>query len=164
MGKLELVIETDAITIYSPKYDGESLTEFEKFMLNNGRLSHPQLRKDFEAVIAVIKKMTVDCGARENLFRLEGGNVKAIPLCTWQRRNRKVGTIRLYCIRISDRLLVIGNGGVKTVSRYEDDPALLGIVIQLRAIEHRIFVMSRKEHSDYDEFDKMKRILETISI
>ena len=32
MGKLELVIESDNVSIYSPKYDGETQTEFEKFL------------------------------------------------------------------------------------------------------------------------------------
>lgn len=72
MGKLELVIESDNVSIYSPKYDGETQTEFEKFMSDNGSLPQPQLKKDFAAIIAVIKKMLDDCGARENLFRLEG--------------------------------------------------------------------------------------------
>ena len=57
MGKLELVIESDNVSIYSPKYDGETQTEFEKFMSDNGSLPQPQLKKDFEAIIAVIKKM-----------------------------------------------------------------------------------------------------------
>lgn len=164
MGRLELVIETDNVSIYSPKYDGETLTEFEKFMSDNGELPHPQLRKDFDSIIAVIKKMADECGARENLFRLEGGNIKAIPLCIERRRSGKVGTVRLYCIRISDRLLVIGNGGVKTVVKFEDDPVLLGIVNQLRMIEHRIFVETRKAYSDFDDFETVKGIIETITI
>lgn len=90
MGKLELVIESDNVSIYSPKYDGETQTEFEKFMSDNRSLPQPQLKKDFEAIIAVIKKMVDDCGARENLFRLEGKNIKAIPLCVEQRRRRGV--------------------------------------------------------------------------
>ena len=85
MGKLELVIESKNVSIYSPKYDGETQTEFEKFMCENGSLPDPQLKKDFDAIISVIKKMVDDCGARENLFRLEGKNIKAIPLCVEQR-------------------------------------------------------------------------------
>ena len=80
MGKLELVIESDNVSIYSPKYDGETQTEFEKFMSDNGELENPQLKKDFDAIIAAIKKIIDDCGARENLFRPEGNNIKAIPL------------------------------------------------------------------------------------
>lgn len=67
MGKLELVIESENISIYSPKFDGETATEFEKFMFIN-RDPYPQLKRDFDAIISVIKKMTDDCGARENLL------------------------------------------------------------------------------------------------
>lgn len=164
MGKLELVIESDNVSIYSPKYDGETLTEFEKFMSNNGALSHPQLKKDFDEIIARIQKMLTDCGARENLFRLEGRNIKALPLIIEHRRGQGVGTVRLYCIRISDRLLILGNGGIKKVSRFEDDPVLLGIVNQLRDIEHLIFVETRKAHSDYEDYQTIKTIIETITI
>lgn len=111
-----------------------------------------------------LKKMEHECGARENLFRLEGGNIKAVPLCIEQRRIKAVGTLRLYCIRISDKLLVIGNGGVKKTTKYQQDPVLLGIVNQLKQIEHQIFVESRKAHAGYDDFDIMKSIIETITL
>ena len=164
MGKLELVIESDNVSIYSPKYDGETQTEFEKFMSDNGSLPQPQLKKDFAAIIAVIKKMLDDCGARENLFRLEGKNIKAIPLCVEQRRRRGVGTLRLYCIGISERILVIGNGGIKKVMKYEEDPVLLNIVDKLRSIEHLIYIETRKAHSDYEDYQRVKTIIETITI
>lgn len=164
MGKLELVIESDNVSIYSPKYDGETQTEFEKFMSDNRSLPQPQLKKDFEAIIAVIKKMVDDCGARENLFRLEGKNIKAIPLCVEQRRRRGVGTLRLYCIRISERILVIGNGGIKKVMKYEEDPVLLNIVDKLRSIEHLIYIETRKARSDYEDYQRVKTIIETITI
>ena len=163
MGKLELVIESENISIYSPKFDGETMTEFEKFMTTNKDVSYPQLKQDFDAIISTIKKMADDCGARDNLFRPEGGNVKAIPLCICPRR-RSVGTLRLYCIRISDKILVIGNGGIKRTDTFQEDPALLSIVNQLRQIEHQIFVESKKAHVNYYDFDKMKPIIETITI
>ena len=154
MGKLELVIESENISIYSPKFDGETMTEFEKFMFINRDLPYPQLKRDFD-----------DCGARENLFRLEGGNIKAIPLCvSLRRKDRSIGTLRLYCIRISDKILVIGNGGIKRTDTFQEDPALLGIVNRLRQIEHRIFVESKKARVGYYDFDKMKPIIETITI
>ena len=164
MGRLELVIESGNIGIYSPKYDGQVQTEFEKFMSNNDSLSQLQLKKDFDAIIAVIKKMVDDCGARENLFRLEGKNIKAVPLCVEQRRSRGVGTLRLYCIRISDKILVIGNGGIKKVGKYEDDPVLKDIVDRLRSIEHKIFIETRKAHTDYEDYQRVKAIIETITI
>ena len=164
MGRLELVIESDNVSIYSPKYDGETQTEFEKFMTNNNSQPQPQLKKDFDAIIAVIKKMIDNCGARENLFRPEGNNIKAIPLFIEQRRGKGVGTLRLYCIRISEKILVIGNGGIKKVRRFEDDPVLLDIVNKLRSVEHQIFVETRKIHADYDDYQKVKKVIETITI
>ena len=164
MGKLELVIESDNVSIYSPKYDGETQTEFEKFMYDNGELENPQLKKDFDAIIAAIKKIIDDCGARENLFRPEGNNIKAIPLCIEQRRGKGVGTLRLYCIRISVKILIIGNGGIKRVKRYEDDPILLDIVNKLRSIEHQVFIGTRKIHADYDDYQKVKMVIEAITI
>ena len=164
MGRLELVMESEKVSIYSPKFEGESMTEFEKFLSDNRALTHPQLKKDFDAIISAIQKMINDCGARENLFRLEGGNIKAIPLCIGSRRRKDIGTVRLYCIRFSDRLLVIGNGGIKKVVRYEDDPVLRRMVDQLRHIEHQIFVETRKLHSDYEDYQAVKTILETITL
>lgn len=81
---------------------------------SNGELENPQLKKDFDAIIAAIKKIIDDCGARENLFRPEGNNIKAIPLCIEQRRGKGVGT--------------------------------------------------RKIHADYDDYQKVKMIIEAITI
>ena len=164
MGKLELVIESDNLSIYSPKFDGEVQTEFEKFMSDNGSLPHPQLKKDFDAIIAVLRKMVDDCGARENLFRLEGRNIKASPLCVEQKRSKGVGTLRLYCIRISEKILIIGKGGIKKVRKYEDDPVLKDIVDRLRSIEHKIYVAARKTKADYEDYQEVKIIIETITI
>ncbi len=164
MGRLELIMETDKVSIYSPKYDGESMTEFEKFMSEGSQLKPRQLKKDFDAIISAINKMLDDCGARENLFRLEGGNIKAIPLWIERPRNKKLGTLRLYCIRISDRIIILGNGGIKIVDKYQDDPVLNAIVENLRTIEHYIYMECKKQKIDYEDFDKVKEILENTTI
>lgn len=43
--------------------------------------------------------------------------------------------LRLYCLRISDQILILGNGGVKTTRSYEEDPKLLGYVIDLQSFD-----------------------------
>ena len=35
--------------------------------------------------------------------------------------------LRLYCLRISDQILILGNGGVKTTRTYEEDPKLMPV-------------------------------------
>lgn len=57
MGKLELIMETEKVSMYSPKFDGEANNEFEKFLLANRSQTHPQLKKFFDAILSVIEKM-----------------------------------------------------------------------------------------------------------
>ena len=164
MGRLELVMESEFLSVYSPKYDGESLTEFEKFLSLGPSFEKAGVKNDFDSIVSVISKMYNECGARENLFRLEGGMVKAMPLFTSGRRNKAVGTLRLYCLRISERILIIGGGGVKKVQRFEDDAVLNGIVIGLRTVERKIKAAVRKSGIDMEDFEGMKDIVDDIEI
>ena len=43
--------------------------------------------------------------------------------------------LRLYCLRLSNKILVLGNGGVKSTRRYEDDATLKGYVMTLQRFE-----------------------------
>ena len=81
MGRLIQILRTDSevIEIYSPKYDGEEDSEFEKFLKINGARKEPQLRKFFDAIVSAVDKIR-EVGARENLFRPEGRRIKALPL------------------------------------------------------------------------------------
>lgn len=164
MGRLELSIETENVSIYSPRYDGESMNEFDKFLIANNSHEEPQLKLFFDAIISVIEKIG-ECGARENLFRPEGGRVKAIPLVVDMGRiNRSVGKIRLYCLRYSDQVLIIGNGGVSTASRYEDDPDHLAFVNDLRQIDQHIRRIAKQADTDFDDTVALKMIIESISL
>lgn len=164
MGKLELILETEQVCMYSPKYDGETQNEFRKFLLDNRSYKHPQLQKFFDAILSVIEKMG-ETGALERYFRPEGGNIKAVPIyVSIPRINKKVGKMRLYCIRLSDKLLILGNGAVTTSQSYEDDPALLAIIGQLREIERQIKVLTKQAKTDYEDFNTVKSIIETITI
>lgn len=54
-------------------------------------------------------------------------SVVALPVTT--------SKLRLYCLRLSDKILVLGNGGVKTSQRYQDDTLLNGYVMTLQKFE-----------------------------
>lgn len=87
-----------------------------------------------------------------------------LNMCTSGQRNKAVGTLRLYCLRISERILIIGGGGVKKVQRLEDDAVLNGIVIGLRAVERKIKAVVRKSGIDMEDFEGMKDIVDDIEI
>lgn len=66
----------------------------------------------------------------EHYFRPEGkinDSVVALPVTS--------SKLRLYCLRLSDGILILGNGGVKTSQRYEDDTLLNGYVMTLQKFE-----------------------------
>ena len=64
--------------------------------------------------------------------------VVALPLYTTPRNKRKHGTLRLYCIRISDNLLILGGGGEKATQTYEEDAFLLEKVRTLQNIDKEL--------------------------
>ena len=157
-------METDMVSIYSPKYDGEEQSEFEIFLSSNSSQSNPQLKAFFDAIISAIEKIQ-ECGARENLFRPEGGRVKALPMFyAFKRVDKSVGKIRLYCLCLSERLLIIGNGGVTTAGRYDDDPVHLAYVEDLRVIFNQIKRVVKQAQTDYDDYDALKVIIESITL
>ena len=66
----------------------------------------------------------------ERFFRIEGkmkDNVSALAIDSHQ--------LRLYCLRISDQILIIGNGGVKTTRTYQEDETLSGYVMDLQRFD-----------------------------
>ena len=43
--------------------------------------------------------------------------------------------LRLYCLRLSNGILILGNGGVKNSRTYEEDDSLRGYVLTLQKFE-----------------------------
>lgn len=72
----------------------------------------------------------IDKGALERFFRNEGrmkDNLKALAIDSHK--------LRLYCLRISDQILILGNGGVKTTRTYQENEQLSGYVIELQKFD-----------------------------
>ena len=47
-------------------------------------------------------------------------------------------TLRLYCLRLSDKILILGNGGVKSTRTYEENNELSGYVLTLQNFDKLI--------------------------
>lgn len=63
-------------------------------------------------------------------FRPEGkysDRVCALPIDS--------GKLRLYCLRLSDKILILGNGGVKETKTYNENDELNGYVIELQKFD-----------------------------
>ena len=75
-------------------------------------------------------EIILDRGALERYFRPEGSindNLCAIPI--------ESGNIRLFCLRISDQILILGNGDKKTTRTYQEDRRLLGYALDLQKFD-----------------------------
>lgn len=113
---IELFEEYDGINFYTIRLKGEPETEVEKFLLKFSEGSIYD--NEIDRILSWLEKIS-EKGALERYFRPEGrygDGVGAIPI--------EVGKVRLYCIRISDHILIIGNGGVKDANSWENSPIL----------------------------------------
>ena len=124
---LKTIEQNDNVGLFSICFDGSELSEFVKFL--NEFKDNATYNKDFNVILLALSKI-IDKGALERFFRNEGkmnDNVKALAI-----DSRK---LRLYCLRISDQILILGNGGIKTTRTYEEDSKLSGYVMDLQTFD-----------------------------
>ena len=124
---LKTIEQNDNVGMFSICFDGSEVSEFEKFL--NEFKDNATYNKDFNVILLALSKI-IDKGALERFFRNEGrmnDNVKALAI-----DSRK---LRLYCLRISDQILILGNGGVKTTRTYQEDSRLSGYVMDLQTFD-----------------------------
>ena len=132
---LKTIEQNDNVGMFSICFDGSEVSEFEKFL--NEFKDNATYNKDFNVILLALSKI-IDKGALERFFRNEGrmnDNVKALAI-----DSRK---LRLYCLRISDQILILGNGGVKTTRTYQEDSKLSGYVMDLQTFD-KVLIKAQK--------------------
>lgn len=149
MQKVEFVplMLTDKSDIYSIRINDDKETELHKFIVLFKDSADAYLNDDFDRILAAIEKIAQN-GALESFFRIEGkmnDRVCAIPLLIKPRNKKKHGTLRLYCVRVSETLLIVGGGGLKVTDTYEDNSLLLEHVSRLQAIDSQLSSLEKGE-------------------
>ena len=132
---LKTIEQNDNVGMFSICFDGSAESEFEKFL--NEFKDNATYNRDFNVILLALSKI-IDKGALERFFRNEGrmnDNVKALAI-----DSRK---LRLYCLRISDQILILGNGGVKTTRTYQEDSKLSGYVMDLQTFD-KVLIKAQK--------------------
>jgi hypothetical protein len=129
MSEVELILLNDGnnCTLYSIQFDSEDESEYERFY--DKFIKDAKLNKDLLRIVQIVDRIA-DEGALERLFRPEGklkDSVVALPVLSSQ--------LRLYCLRLSDGILILGNGGVKKSRTYQEDDSLRGYVLTLQKFE-----------------------------
>lgn len=124
---VELLDESEKASLYSISFEMDGTTEFEKFVAEFEM--NASYNRDYQRIIAALQAI-LRIGALERFFRPEGtmnDSVQALPI--------ESGKLRLYCLRLSDQIVILGNGGVKTTRTYQEDPKMFGYVLDLQRFE-----------------------------
>lgn len=125
--ELLLVNNSDSCTVYTIQFLSDDKSEFENFI--SKFREDAELNPDFQAIMRFIEQILSN-GALERYFRREGkmnDSVVALPVLK--------SKLRLYCLRLTDKILILGNGDVKNSRTYEEDATLQGYVMDLQKFE-----------------------------
>lgn len=124
---LELVEQSEKVSLYSISFAMDRTTEFERFLEKFEQ--EASFNEDYQRILYALSKI-LDNGSLERYFRPEGkidDDLCALPI--------ESGKIRLYCLRITDEILILGNGDVKRTDKYEDDKRLYGYTLDLQKFD-----------------------------
>ena len=133
---VELLEDGSKVSFYSPRFDGEEYTEFEKFLLKYKDV-YPKDVAQIVYRLAIIKRD----GAEDRHFRYEGAKrdrVMALP------SHLETVSLRLYLLNIQSKVLILGNGGKKGTATYQEDNYLNRCVNILQKIDIQIKMMERQ--------------------
>ena len=119
--------QTDAAGLFTIIFENENQSEFVKFV---NKFKDDAIRKNELRIILNQIDVMLQKGIEERRFRPEGkmsDGVAALPVYQ--------SGLRLYCLRLSDSVLIVGNGGVKSTRTYQEDEDLNGYVISLQKLD-----------------------------
>ena len=124
---IELLEDGDKVSLYSPHFEGEEYSEFEKFLLCY-KDTYPDDVRQLVYRLDIIKRD----GAADRHFRYEGtkrDRVMALP------SHLETTSLRLYLLNIKSKILILGNGGLKSTATYQEDEHLHKCVQTLQKID-----------------------------
>lgn len=129
--RIKSLKQTEKNGLFSIVFENEDFSEFEKFIKRFK--DEADVAKDLNIILSYIEQMINGAGFLERYFRPEGkmrDDVCALPVVS--------GKLRLYCLRLSDSVLIAGGGGRKHTKTYNEDENLSGYVISLQKLDELI--------------------------
>lgn len=134
---IQSVSQTEKAGLFTICFEGESYNEFQKFITKSDE--DVELQSDLQEILRVMRRMVEELGFLERLFRPEGkmrDRVAAIPVTS--------NKLRLYCLRLSDGVLIVGNGGQKKTRTYDESKELSGYVLTLQKLDALLKAAEKK--------------------
>ena len=127
--EIELFEEHQTVNFYTLRFQNE-VTEVDKFL--DQFPEGCEYDEDIDIIIKWIEQIG-ERGALERYFRTKGKIIDcvcAIPIET--------ASLRLYVIRLTENIVILGNGGMKNSATYNEDPVLRAYVTILQEVDYHI--------------------------
>lgn len=139
MNKFASIVYTHkfgAVTYYTVVFDGNSDSEFLDFIK---RHNTPKFEDQLNIIREWLKQIGLRKGAEERFFRFEayaGGDARALPprFETFPQSD----SLRLYCMRVTNNIVILFNGGVKKARRAQDCTNVARYFYQANLLSKRI--------------------------
>lgn len=119
--------ESSLVTFFTIRMEGAELTEMEKFLkkFENDQEHSDELN---EIVTLLLDYMGEERGAIIELFNRQENTATALPPIGKIAHELGFGggdfSLRLYCLRLTDEVVILFNGGVKTSQTAQDSPGV----------------------------------------
>ena len=130
----------EKVRFYTIRFEDETVSETDKFFAAFD--DNADMRKELNVLLSFLKQMGDNFGAKADFFRHEG---EAEGLPPKAKIAKKYGLLafveynfRLYCMRLSDNVVVLFNGSLKTTYTNQEDPQLMSIFRMAKTFSRRI--------------------------
>ena len=110
------------VTFYTVRWDGAELSETDKFIAKYK--SSTSNRSDLDEILTLIVEIGEYRGASDVYFRRHAGKAKELPPLTAFEIQYFHNNLRLFCIKVTDNIVILFNGGRKTSQTTQDSPDL----------------------------------------
>lgn len=144
---IELYEEFEEVNFYTLNYDLKEESEADDFFIRF--YDEEKFKEDIDIISKMFEKIGQK-GAEIRYFRPEGkmnDQVGALP------ERLYTANLRLYAIRLSKNIVILGNGGEKTTKTYNEDPYLNNCVEVLQKINH--ILNDRIQNGKIFEYNKV---------
>ena len=115
------------VTYYTIRLEGDTYSETEKFILRFE--ADAQYQQDLENILALLVILGNEKGAKSRFFRDESAAQALPPEIREALRENWVQFIdaglRLFCLRMTDEVVILLNGGIKSSQKTNDSPDLV---------------------------------------
>jgi hypothetical protein len=130
----------EKVRFYTVRFEDEEISETDKFFSTFG--NDANMREDLDILLGFLRRMGTVFGAKIGFFRHEGEAEALPPKAKVVRQYGLVTFVefdfRLYCMRLSDNVVILFNGGIKTTYTNQEDPQLMSVFRMAKTFSRRI--------------------------